>query len=149
MMLQDIIYLSGDLILLTTIPALGLFVGFYYFKSPWRALLVGRSLMYFAVSLLTIVGIVALSVWLGPEYPGREWVRLFGYTMVSVTTWRLFLTLRHIQKQGAREVEDIGLSEHPVTEATRGSLLSRLWQKRLNNTEPTSNEPTTTEKEIP
>lgn len=115
---QDVVYLVGDIVLLTAIPALALFVWYYHFKSPWRALLVGRSLMYFAVSLLAIIATVALSVWLGPDYFLREWVRMLSYVVVSITTWRLFFTLRHIQKQGASAVEEIGLGEHPITAET-------------------------------
>ncbi len=113
--LQDVVYLLGDILLLTAIPALMLFVGFYYFGSPWRTLLVGRSLMYFAVSLLAIIAVVAASVWLGQDYFLREWVRFVSYLLVSITTWRLFFTLRHIQKQGAKDVDEIGIGEHPIT----------------------------------
>ncbi len=111
---QDIIYLMGDIVLLTAIPALALFVGFYYFGSPWRKLLVGRSLMYFAVALLVIIAVVALSVWLGPDYFFREWVRLISYALVSITTWRLFFTLRYIQKQGVKDLDEVGLGVHPA-----------------------------------
>lgn len=149
MLLQDLIYLAGDIILLTAIPALGLFVGFYYFGSPWRALLVGRSLMYFAVSLLAIIAVVALSVWLGRDYFLREWVRALSYAVVSITTWRLFFTLRHIQKQSTKDVTDIGLSSHPVTEATKGSVRSRFTQSRRPDAEKSPAESTSTEKEIP
>lgn len=127
---QDIIYLAGDIILLTAIPALALFVAFYYFKSPWKTLLVGRSLMYFAVSLLAIIAVVALSVWLGTEYFLREWVRLISYLLVSITTWRLFFTLRHIQKQGVKDVNEIGLGEHPIIQEPRGGLLQFLFTSR-------------------
>ncbi|WNN95020.1 hypothetical protein SEA_MAGRITTE_43 [Microbacterium phage Magritte] len=131
MLAQDIIYLAGDIVLLTAIPALALFVVFYYYKSPWKTLLVGRSLMYFAVSLLAIIAVVALSVWLGTDYFLREWVRLISYLLVSITTWRLFFTLRHIQKQGVQEVTEIGLGEHPIIqEPTKGGLLQFLFTSR-------------------
>ena len=139
MLAQDIIYLMGDIVLLTAIPALALFVGFYYFGSPWRTLLVGRSLMYFAVSLLAIILVVALSVWLGPTYPLREWVRFISYVLVSVTTWRLFFTLRHIQKQGVKDVEEIGLGEHPIIhEPVKRGLLQFLFtsRKKTDDEEP-------------
>jgi hypothetical protein len=110
---SDVLLTLGDFALLSSIPALGLFVGYYYFGSPWKKLLVGRSLMYFAVSLLLISVIVLLSLFLGPEYPGREWVRLIGYIGVSVTTWRLFFTLRYIQKNPpAIEEVIVGLVTH-------------------------------------
>ena len=97
--MKDILLTIGDVVLLTSFPALALFVGFYYVKSSWRTLPVGRSLMYFALSFMLVVLTVSMSLWLGPNYPFREWVRIFSYTIVSVTTWRLFFTLRYIQKQ--------------------------------------------------
>jgi hypothetical protein len=112
----DILLTLGDIALLTSIPALGLFVGYYYFGSPWKKLLVGRSLMYFAVSLLIISVIVLLSLFLGPDYPGREWVRLIGYVGVSITTWRLFFTLRHIQKNPPIMPDQLGLTDFPEEE---------------------------------
>lgn len=108
---QDIIYLLGDITLLTAIPALALFVIYYYFGSPWKTLLVGRSLMYFAISLLVIIGVVTASVWLGSDYFAREWVRLISYGLVSWTTWRLFITLRHIQKKGPVSLTGLGLTD--------------------------------------
>lgn len=97
--MKETLLIIGDVILLTSFPALALFVGFYFAKSPWRTLLVGRSLMYFALSMALVVITVSLSLWLGLDYQFREWVRLFSYSLVSVTTWRLFFTLRYIQKQ--------------------------------------------------
>lgn len=96
--MNDFLFNLGDWALLSTIPALALFVGFYFFGSPWRKNRVGRSLMYFALALFSIVIIVSLSVSFGTDYPGRVWVRLVCFTLVSITTWRLFFTLRHIQK---------------------------------------------------
>ena len=97
--MKETLLIIGDVILLTSFPALALFVGFYFAKSSWRTLLVGRALMYFALSMMLVVLTVSLSLWLGSNYPFREWVRLFSYSLVSVTTWRLFFTLRYIQKQ--------------------------------------------------
>lgn len=107
---NELLLLIGDFVLLSSAPALALFVGFYYFASPWRKLLVGRSLMYFAMSLLAIVVIVLLSLFLGPEYAGREFIRLVGYGLVSFTTWRLFFTLRKIQKNPPPDDDEIGLA---------------------------------------
>lgn len=118
----------GDWILLSSAPALALFVGFYYFGSPWRKLLVGRSLMYFAMSLLAIVCIVALSLWLGADYPGRAWVRLIGYGLVSFTTWRLFFTLRHIQKNPPPLVTEIGLA--PTDEDIIVKMAEEITRRR-------------------
>lgn len=122
---HDIVFLLGDIALLSAIPALSLFVVYYYFGSPWKTLMVGRSLMYFAVSLLAIIGIITLSAWLGADYFLREWVRLLGFVAVSVTTWRLFLTLRHIQKKGPVALEEIGL-----TDAVPVGPKPHFWSRR-------------------
>lgn len=103
---NEFLLLLGDYALLTSVPALALFVGFYYFGSPWRKLLVGRSLMYFAVSLLVICLVVLASLFFGSDYLGRDWVRLFGYVLVSITTWRLFFTLRKIQRERPRDTSE-------------------------------------------
>lgn len=116
---NEILLTLGDYAILSSIPALALFVGFYYFGSPWKKLLVGRSLMYFAVSLLIINLVVLASIFFGSTYTGREWVRLSGYILVSVTTWRLFFTLRKIQK------------ERPRDEDSREGIIEDTEPKRL------------------
>lgn len=118
----------GDWILFAAAPALALFVGFYYFGSPWKKLLVGRSLMYFAMSLLAIIIVVVLSLWLGPEYFAREYVRIIGYGAVTLTAWRLFFTLRHIQKNPPPDLEEIGLA--PLTEDEVIFLAEQIVQRR-------------------
>lgn len=97
--MTNVLLTLGDVLLLTSVPALVLFVCMYFFRSRWRTLHVGRSLMYFALSLLLLVVVVSLGLWLGPNYPGREYIRLGAYGVVSITTWRLYFTLRYIQKR--------------------------------------------------
>lgn len=116
MISTETLLLLGDFILLGALPALALFVGFYYFKSPWKKLLVGRSLMYFAMALLGITVTVLLSLFLGPEYFLREWVRIILYSAVSFTSWRLFFTLRTIQNNPPPTEDEIGLAPVPEDE---------------------------------
>jgi hypothetical protein len=118
----------GNWVLLSTAIPLALFVGYYYFRSPWKKLMVGRSLMYFAMSLLLIVLVVVMSLFLGPDYFLREWVRLFGYTLVAATMWRLFFTLRHIQNNPPPAPNEIGLAdfnEDDILAFADGILLRR------------------------
>lgn len=138
--MTEILLALGDYALLTAIPALALFVGFYYFGSPWRKLLVGRSLMYFAVALLLISVVVQLSLILGPTYPGREYVRLVGYVAVSFTTWRLFFTLRRIQKTPPPEVEALGLSDFPEDDIL--ALADEIRARRAANDRSSDAPPT-------
>lgn len=92
----DIISNVANLILVLGIPALVLFVGFYALKSPWRAEPVGRALMYFALSLTSILLFALIGVFLG-DYPGKAVVRLLMFAALTVTSWRLFFILRFIQ----------------------------------------------------
>lgn len=77
-------------------PAL-LFVIYYAAFSPWRSTVVGRSLMYQSIGMVVVTGVVIASIWLG-EYEGRGVVRFIGYSILTITLWRMFFTLRHYQK---------------------------------------------------
>lgn len=95
------LYLIGNLLLLTAIPPANLFVVFYAWRSPWRELMAGRSLMYVFAALSATLDQIALSVWIGPDYPGRYPIRVILYGAIAVTFWRMFWTLLHIQSRRA------------------------------------------------
>lgn len=105
---QSVLLLIGDWVLLLTAVPLGLFVGFYFFKSPgWRRNFVGRTLMYLGISLFIYVVVVSLSVFLGADYFLREYIRLAGYLLVFITCTRLFLTLRYVQKNPDKAQQEL------------------------------------------
>lgn len=108
---REVLLVIGDWVLLLTAIPLGLFVAFYWFRSPaWKKNFVGRTLMNLGISLFVYVVIVSLSVFLGPEYFLREYIRLAGYLLVFFTTSRLFFTLRYVQKhpeEAERDMRDI------------------------------------------
>lgn len=106
--MREFLLLAGDYVLLATAIPLGLFVGFYYFKSRnWRRNFVGRTLMYLAISLFVYVVVVSLTLFLGVEYAAREYIRFGGYLLVFITCWRLFLTLRYVQRNPEKAEEEL------------------------------------------
>lgn len=94
----DMLNNVADWILLTALPGIGLFVIFYAKKSPWKKMFVGRTMMYLAVALGTLFLVNTASIYLGPDYPFRSVIRVLAYSTLSVTVWRLFFTLRKVQK---------------------------------------------------
>ena len=85
-------------ILLGSAPAIVLFVA-YFSRSDWRSTRVGRALMYQALGMTLIVLVVLASLFFG-DYPGREYVRLVGYTVLTTVLWRMFFVLRSYQREG-------------------------------------------------
>lgn len=53
---------------------------------------IGRMFMMFGVALCLFSAIVLLSLFLGPTYPGRVLVRLFGYSFYTLAVFGFTLT---------------------------------------------------------
>jgi len=101
----DLLNNIADLVLLTALPAIVLFVFYYYTKSVWKKYTAGRTLMWLAISLGVLFSVNTASIWLGQDYPGRAPIRVAAYTFLSINVWRLFFTLRKVQKNGSEEVD--------------------------------------------
>lgn len=112
------LYDLGDWTLFTAIPPIVLFTAFYFFRSNWRATGSGRALMWLTGSMTVVLVLTAVTRFLGPNWPGREWVRLAAYFFVSLAVWRLFFLL--IKTQFLRR------DDHETTvEASEGPGASR------------------------
>lgn len=102
--------LVGLVALLAGAPAVILFTVFYGIRSNWRAYLVGRALMYFAVSLaLTYLWIIvrlvlALTGQSTEDSTFWQLVRIILFTGVSVTMWGLLVVLLKIQRAPDQDV---------------------------------------------
>lgn len=104
-MTQGTVYNLGNLFLYATVVPLTLFVVLYGFRSPWRALPVGRTIMYLCLSLLSVIVYSITFVYLG-EYPLRAWVRLVLYSSVFFTFCRMTYTLLKLQRATRQFIED-------------------------------------------
>jgi len=70
----------------------------YIIGSQWRKTAAGRSLLWFVLSLVG-VGISWMLTWsLGFDYTGKDYVKLFAYTGVAVSSWRFYIILLRLQK---------------------------------------------------
>lgn len=91
---------AGDLVLMSALPAVVLFILFYGIRSPWRSLFVGRSMMYLAISLAAVLSLGVIRIVFNDQSSQIiEGVRLAGYIIMTVFAWRLFFTLLRIQAQ--------------------------------------------------
>lgn len=87
----------ADVLLLLALPPVILFIGFYGWRSPWRDLVAGRSLLYVLVALAAVLAQNAASVFIGSDYLGRELIRVVLYGGLVVTLWRMLWVLLHLQ----------------------------------------------------
>ncbi len=102
----EFIYALSNVALISALVGLLVFI-IRYAKSKWKIYGAGRSLMYFAVALaaMSLSGVLVLIF--GPEYILREWVRLGLFTMVSIFSWRLVVSLVRVQRKGKYTPEQI------------------------------------------
>lgn len=87
---------ANILFTLFTLSAWG-FVVLYALRSNWRATRAGRTVMYLAGSFAAVGSQVAVSIWLGSDYPGRDFVRLSLYYGIALTMLNLTWTLWRYQ----------------------------------------------------
>lgn len=104
----------STLLLWAALPGILLFIFFYSRKSPWKKHFVGRSIMYLACSLAFLMVFNVTALMFG-QYPGRWAVRLVGYTLLCGAVWRLFYTLRLLQKNPPSEGPDVIITDPSVS----------------------------------
>lgn len=71
-------------------------------RSRWWAYPEGRALMAKSASLAGITSLTVLYYLLGPDYPGREWVRLGVYGFFFASQWWLVVVL--LRRQWSKRV---------------------------------------------
>lgn len=63
-----------------------------YMRRNWQRTAVGWNLMAFGVVLLIETGLAVSTLFLGVQWPYRDWVRAFAWALVGgVMTWRVAL----------------------------------------------------------
>jgi hypothetical protein len=78
-------------LLIACLPAVNLYPFFYAFR-PWRTTAQGRALMVKALGNVIVIDLSMLYLWLG-DYPGRNQLRIIGFTLFAVGINYLFATL--------------------------------------------------------
>lgn len=94
---ESVLYAVGTVELIGIAVVVNLFVVLYSFRN-WRSNAYGRALMYSKLSLVALVDLSLTTALFGPEWPGRELVRvlLFGAILASQT--RLLVLLIKLGK---------------------------------------------------
>lgn len=101
--------LVGLIALLAGMPAIVLFVGFYWVRSDWRRYPAGRSLMYFAISLaLTYLWLtIRLSLYLAGLSQENtilwQLVRIVLFSAITASAYRLLFVLIVTQRAPDRD----------------------------------------------
>lgn len=75
------------------------FVVIYGTQSKWRTFAPGRALMYWVASFALLILMNTIHLATGP-YPGIEFVRIFVYSTLLLSVWRLVFALLAILRQG-------------------------------------------------
>lgn len=69
------------------------FISFYHFGSPWRASLVGRTIMYLAMSLWLLLTLALVGRWIDPDPALFQYLALTTYGILALMCLRLLVTL--------------------------------------------------------
>lgn len=88
----------GDIVVLSYLIPLLLFIGLYLFRSPWTSTELGIALMFQKVGMSLIVLLIVASIYLG-DYPYRDLVRGIIYTAVGVALWVDVVNLLRYQRK--------------------------------------------------
>ena len=70
-----------------------------YSQSRWKETQPGRAVMYMGLSFVAVGIVICLSLFLGPDYHGREFVRLTGYLSVALALFNMVISLRRYQRE--------------------------------------------------
>lgn len=106
-MLELVVLNAGNIV--TLIGGVGalVFTVSYGLFFHWRRTEAGRSLFYVFASIVILFLNNSLGAWLGPDYPGRVYLRLVIVTAVTITLWRLVWVLWRNWRKGDPRPLDI------------------------------------------
>ena len=96
------------LILYSTLVPLLLFVVYFGLRSSWYTSKTGRMIMGLAVGLTALLLMGTLQRYWDPSF--MDILRVIVYSLLNIGVWRLFFTLRYIQRtneDGTQEPLDI------------------------------------------
>lgn len=74
-------------------PAAVLYPLIYATRVKWWSTWVGQALLVKAVGVLALLTVSALYQFFGPDYPGRDFVRITGMTLLAVGLWYALIAM--------------------------------------------------------
>lgn len=101
--------LAGDVLVLVAAAAGGVGVAAYGLSARWWRSWPGRSLMLLGFALAASDTAVSLALWLGPDFPGRLWVRLvlFGISASAAVTFLVTVVTTQIRRRRTELEEEV------------------------------------------
>lgn len=85
------------------LPAVILYPTIYGFTSPWWTSWIGRALLVKAIGVAILVGFSALYQAFGPNYWGRDVVRISGMTLACIGFYAALFALIQVKLEARRE----------------------------------------------
>lgn len=84
------------------LPAVILYPLIYGFTSPWWSSWIGRALLVKAVGVAILVSFSALFQFFGPNYWGRDYVRIVGMAFACVGFYLALFSLIQVKLEARR-----------------------------------------------
>lgn len=109
----------SDILILLSGATVAVFLIIYTHRFQWRSTIPGRATGYFLMSLVAVLALSGLARWLGPDYIGREYLRLLVYGSVLATSIRMLLALLSFYEAPVPEgsfLPTLKHGRHPTTE---------------------------------
>ena len=98
---NDPVMIAGTVLLFGAAIGTFVFGVSYAFFFRWWKTPAGRALLAFVTSLILVTVLNMVGLLLGPEYAGREVVRIGIYSMVFASSWWMVFVLWHSSRKNA------------------------------------------------
>lgn len=95
--MTDTIDFIASLILVSLLIPNLIFAVRYFLYSPFERTREGRNLLYQKLAISSLLIVIALSVFLGTEYPGRPFIRLVAFSAITFFYWTETVQLIKVQ----------------------------------------------------
>lgn len=92
------------------LPAVILYPLIYGLTSPWWKTWIGRALLIKALGVLILISFSALFQYFGPNYYGRNVVRITGMALACVGFYAALFSMLQVKIQARRDIAALG---HP------------------------------------
>lgn len=98
-MSSRLLFYIGDLVVLSYIIPLVLFITLYAKRRTWRYSTIGRTLMAQKAAFLVVMLTITLQLFI-PDFWFRDWIRLITYSAVAITMWLDYVNLVRVRHTG-------------------------------------------------
>lgn len=88
------------------LPATVAYPLIYGFTSPWWRSWIGRALLIKALGVATLIIFSTLFQLFGPDYPGRNYIRIIGMFIADIGFWFALFALIQVKREVWKENHD-------------------------------------------